>query len=245
MSGAAPEPITHVTVVVPARDEERLITRCLTSIAVAREHLRITHPTPVDVRVIVVLDRCSDGTEYAAQSAGVDVVSVDAGSVGAARRIGMTRALSNPTAHHLSDQHSPVRPPARRHWLLSTDADSAVPVEWLHTHVELAAGGAQVVAGLVRPDDCTAPQVLSRWHAAHPIHLGHDQIYGANLGIRADTYLLVGGFPAVDTGEDRYLVNAARAIGARIVATDRGTVTTSGRLDGRAPAGFAAWLRQS
>ena len=50
-----------IHVVVPARDEEGLIGRCLESLSVAREELRAARPS-LSVRITVVLDRCVDGT---------------------------------------------------------------------------------------------------------------------------------------------------------------------------------------
>lgn len=47
----------HVSVVVPARNEERYIAACLTAIGEAARHVQIP------VETVVILNRCSDGTE--------------------------------------------------------------------------------------------------------------------------------------------------------------------------------------
>lgn len=70
-------------------------------------------------------------------------------------------------------------------------------------------------------------------------------MHGTNLGIRASVYRAVGGYPAIAEHEDVELVAAARAVGAREVATDACWVLTSGRTDGRTPGGYARHLRES
>ena len=75
-------------------------------------------------------------------------------------------------------------------------------------------------------------------------HIGHPHVHGANFGIRADTYLELGGWPAVTSGEDVAMAHRA-AVNSRlrIVRTAAIPVTTSSRLAGRAPYGFAGYLR--
>ena len=53
--------IELIGVVVPASNERQLIGACLDALARARTHLR-RHVDGVDVRTIVVLDSCTDGT---------------------------------------------------------------------------------------------------------------------------------------------------------------------------------------
>lgn len=220
--------ISRISVIVPAHDEEHLIGRCLRAIRRSADHLHSVAPARADI--VVVLDRCLDETQLVARSHAVRILAIDAGSVGAARHAGVSDALT----------HNSIHP--RQHWLATTDADSVVPPDWLSTHLELAAVGAEVVTGLVTPDHELPTLLRHRWAAAHPVRTGHDHVFGANLGIRGDLYRAIGGFPSVRTGEDRALVDAANAVGARITATDRGIVTTSSRRRARAPEGFAHWL---
>lgn len=222
--------VTTIHVIVPARNEERLIGRCLSSIRIAEQHLaRVA--VDVEVALIVVLDRCHDDTARIARRHGARIVSSDAGVVGTARRIGVAAALA------CMESHAPVQ-----HWVANTDADSAVPPDWLWTHLDLADRGTHVVTGLVVPDHGLTAHQQFRWHTAHPVRSGHAHVFGANLGIRADTYSAIGGFAPMTSGEDRALVDAARAAGAVVVATDRGIVLTSPRRGSRAPDGFAHWL---
>ena len=67
----------------------------------------------------------------------------------------------------------------------------------------------------------------------------HHHVYGANLAVRADAYLDVGGFPHAVHGEDQALVDALEAAGHRLLRTTAVTVVTSGRLVGRATGGLA------
>jgi hypothetical protein len=71
--------------------------------------------------------------------------------------------------------------------------------------------------------------------------LGHGHIHGANLGCSAATYADAGGFALVDHDEDVAFV-AAEALAARIGWAKDIAVTTSSRLTGRAPGGFARYL---
>lgn len=223
--------IDAVSVVVPARNEERLIARCLRSIADAETRLNADSTSPIPVTVIVVLDRCRDATGTIVRAHQVDALVCDAGVVGVARSAGVDAAMRAVTV------------PPERHWLVTTDADSAVPRDWLSVHLALAARGAHVVTGLVTPElHHLTPRQQMLWEATTCVHAGHEHVYGANLGMRADVYRAAGGFPALTTGEDQALVDAARSLGATVAATDRGTVLTSARRRGRAPDGFAAWL---
>ena len=69
-------------------------------------------------------------------------------------------------------------------------------------------------------------------------------MHGANLGIRGDAYLALGGWPALPTGEDAELVRRATAAGhVRIARSAAIPVVTSTRRAGRAPQGFSGYLR--
>jgi hypothetical protein len=69
-------------------------------------------------------------------------------------------------------------------------------------------------------------------------------VHGANLGIRGDAYLALGGWPALPTGEDTELARRASSAGhLRIARTAAIPVVTSTRRAGRAPQGFSGYLR--
>lgn len=221
-----------VAVVVPVHDEADLLDRCLAALTTALDHTRQTHPG-VRIAPIIVLDACTDASEVIARSWPVRTLRIDARCVGTARHAGVAEAL---------DQLGDV-PPART-WIATTDGDSVVPLNWLSHQLDLHAAGAEVVLGTVRPDfaDLTA-QHAAHWIATH--HPGNPagNVHGANLGLSGEVYVAAGGFADLDEHEDVELVRGARAVGARVAATDRNEVVTSGRFDGRTPGGYAAFVR--
>jgi hypothetical protein len=61
----------------------------------------------------------------------------------------------------------------------------------------------------------------------------------------AEAYLRLGGFTELPVGEDVDLVERANAARLRIAWALDMAVTTSRRLDGRAPGGFASYLKET
>jgi glycosyltransferase involved in cell wall biosynthesis len=218
----------RMAVVIPARNEQQLIGRCLESVAVAAARSRaLPRRTPVDV--VVVADSCTDDTAAIARSvAGVTVIETAVASVGAARRIGVAAALAASAAR--SD----------RLWIANTDADSIVPAHWLTGQAAIARRGPELMLGTVTPEfaDLSAEQ-QDAWRARRTV----GEVHGANLGIRADRYLAVGGFAPLAEHEDVDLVARCVAAGVAPLATDSCDVTTSGRQVGRTPGGYARFLR--
>lgn len=224
-----------MAVVIPAHDEDELIGACLDAVRAAVRHLRITVGGAMTrVSVHVALDACFDATARIARAAGADLVVSTARGVGAARTAGVTAALA---AHDLA--------PLRRLWIAHTDADSMVPANWLTHQWELAASGADVVVGTVRPDfrDLSVEQTTA-WWATHEPGTANGHVHGANLGTRASTLVAVGGFEPVLEHEDVLLVAEAKSWGARLVASDAAWVQTSGRSVGRTAGGYAGYLRE-
>ena len=222
-------PVEHVVVVVPARNEEQLVARCLRSVVAAVDALR--GPT---AHVVVVLDSCTDDTARFARAfdGRVDVHEIAAGAVGSARAYGVAVGLA-------------AAPDPARTWIACTDADSQVPPNWLTEQLARADAGADVVVGTVRPDplDLTADQ-LTAWSATRRPSAPNGHVHGANLGIRADAYVRAGGFSPWPEHEDVDLVaRIAADPAASVVACDRGDVLTSGRRVGRTPGGYAGYLR--
>ena len=131
-------------------------------------------------------------------------------------------------------------------WLATTDADSAVPADWLAVQLELARGGAQAVAGTVQVRDWSQqpPAARARFDRTYGVPGdGHLHVHGANLGISAEAYVDAGGVPPLALAEDHALVDTLRARGSRLVATGRIPVVTSGRRESRTVGGFADHLR--
>lgn len=227
--------IDAVVVAVPAHDEEALLEACLRSVLASLDAVRSRVGTTA---VCVALDRCSDGSADIARRLGIPAVELQAGAVGAARAAAVAELIARVWAP------SPALP-LERIWTAHTDADSVVPVDWLVHQLDLAESGAEVVVGTVQPrfEDLDQEQ-LRAWHATHSPLVANGAVHGANLGIRADVLARIGGFPVVAVHEDVRTVEHARAMGARIIATDGARVLTSGRSVGRAPDGYARYLRE-
>ena len=226
------EPRWHLAILIPARDEERLLPRCLRSVETARQCL----PAAVTSDVIVVSDNSMDKTAEIARRllrrSGV-VVCTNAGRVGAARCVAAEVALQR------------YRGPREYCWLANTDADCEVPTDWLLDQLSIAAQGFAAVAGTVRVDlVCRARRARVRRSSfgrlTSPDADGtHPHVHGANLGVRADAYLRVGGWLNLATAEDHDLWNRLHRSGHQHLSDARLQVTTSGRRLGRAPSGFA------
>jgi hypothetical protein len=190
----------------------------------------------------VVADRCGDDTARLARAAfggwrcGTVVANSHTSSIGEVRDLGF-RAVQRDLAGH---------PPGQT-LLLSTDADTTVEPGWAREHVARAAEGSHAVAGTaalsVSPATPLARDRYQRVLDAARRPEGHGNIYGANLGVRADAYTAVGGFLALPTGEDHDLWQRLRRAGYRLCYDTSARVVTSARLTGRAPHGLAGLLR--
>lgn len=168
---------------------------------------------------------------------GVGVPGVGAPGVGALRDLGIRRVLARLGAY-----------PPERTWLLSTDADSTVPPEWVVMHLRHATSGAHAVAGLAELAGVRhlPVEALDRYQAivASGVHgARHDHVYAANLGVRADAYLAVGGFPRSGPGEDHGLWRRLHVAGYHLEQPTDLRVRTSARVHGRAGGGLAELLR--
>lgn len=216
--------------VIPAHDEEALIGRCLASVTRAVAWARERRPELV-ATVVVVLDACSDTTAPQVRRWPVESLPITARNVGTARRLGVAHALSLLDADPVDT------------WIAMTDADTVVPRDWITHQLDLADAGVDLVLGTVRPDfaDLSARHA-AYWRATHHRGRPPGNVHGANLGVRASTYAEAGGIPDLVEHEDVALVRAVRALGARERASDVHEVETSGRLTGRTPAGYAAFL---
>jgi len=227
--------IQTIAVVVPVRNEEECLPRALAALTDAIDFLGASVGADApDVRVVVVLDRCTDDSAaLAARYADFSTIVVDAGAVGAARRAGVRFLLGGAA-------HAP-----ENIWVATTDADSAVPLTWLTAQLACAHAGVDLVLGTVLPDLPGEHPQHRRWASEHRIVEGHPYVHGANMGVRADCYLAAGEFLPIVTDEDVLLVLALRALMVRERRIATIPVLTSSRSIGRAPGGFAEYLRRT
>jgi cellulose synthase/poly-beta-1,6-N-acetylglucosamine synthase-like glycosyltransferase len=223
----------HIAVLIPARNEEELLPRCLRSILAAAAEL----PKGVTADFVIAVDNSSDRTLEIAKrmlsGRGV-AVSTQEGIVGRARAVAARTALKR------------YRGALSRGWLAPTDADSSVPRNWLNEHLHLASENVEAIAGTVDIDSFAehGPLVPERFRTSYHIRPdgSHPHVHGANMGVRADAYVRAGGWKNIATAEDHDLWNRLEKAGARRLSVSRIQVLTSGRRIGRAPHGFAETL---
>lgn len=221
--------IEAAAVIIPAHNEEALLSSCLAALRQAAATL-----PAMPVHTVVVADACTDGTARLAREAGASVVEISAHNVGAARAAGMKAALRG----------RPGLDPAQV-WLATTDSDTLVPARWLSRQIQYAEQGWDAVLGTVTVADWAGrPAGLPALFAAH-YHHGtetHQHIHGANLGVRASAYLAAGGFQALRTGEDHALLESLGSAGCTILPVMDIAAETSARRQARAPRGFSHLL---
>lgn len=211
-----------IGVVVPAHNEAACLAGCLRSLVAASTHPELSGEA---VRIVVVLDGCTDLSATIAAQFPVISLASSACNVGEARAAGAQAMLD-----------------VGARWLAFTDADSVVSERWL---VDQLALSSDAVCGTVVVDDWSDYALeVQRVYDAHYCQLdGHRHIHGANLGVSADAYRRVGGFEPLKAHEDVALVRALERAGAQIAWSAKPVVRTSARCNGRAPEGFAGYLR--
>ncbi len=163
------------------------------------------------------------------------------------------------TARRLAMDAGLARIDPDRGVLISTDADTRPPSDWISAMLRAIDAGLDIVGGRIVVDDAeplaadmNAMQVKldrywacvraieddidpCRWDPA-PRHGDHT---GASLAILAPLYRTAGGVPAIPAGEDRALVEAAVAAGGRLGHPISVWTRVSARTIGRATGGMA------
>jgi glycosyltransferase involved in cell wall biosynthesis len=215
------EETSMIGVVIPAHNEEKYISECLSSVLLATRHPGLHGKV---VKILVVLDDCSDNTGQLVSAQGVAKFDVSFQNVGKARATGAEEFLR-----------------AGAQWLAFTDADTIVPQDWLVRQVEFMA---DAVCGTVEVDswDEYGKVVRSEYLQRYQFIENHRHIHGANLGLSATAYRSAGGFQHLAAHEDVHLVVDLERIGARIVWTATNPVITSARKDYKCREGFGEYL---
>ena len=227
--------IRALAVGIPAHDELDGIEQCLRSVVEA------SRVVGVPTAVVVAADACRDATAERAEAVLASAPDLRSAvlrtahrAAGAARRDALDAAL------RLFDV------PAAQVWLATTDADTVVHRSWLQSHLSWARSGVDGIAGLVQVDWTGHPLDLPTRYAesiaSGGTALGHRHVHGANLGVLASRWLEVGGCGDAAVAEDHELWRRLQSVGAEVLGVDNLFVTTSGRLSGRSPLGFAHYL---
>ena len=239
-----PSPALRACVVVPARDEEALVARCVRALATQQGVAAGAY------EVLLVLDRCVNRTEAAARAEAaahpalaLHLVAAQGTGAGRARRTGMDLAYERLAGLGRADG-----------LIASTDADSVPAPDWLLAQLEAAEAGARAIGGLIvlDGDGGLPPGALRRRDARLAGRLeraradgagDHAFFSGASLAVTAEAYRAVGGLEPRAALEDQALEEALGRAGIPIARTSRARVRTSSRTSGRAPRGLSADLR--
>jgi hypothetical protein len=249
-------------VAIPARDEEQRLPVCLSALARQRDR----HGKTLDracFGVVIFANNCRDRSAELARSFGerssLTVRVVEASlppaeaHAGNARRAAMDLAEAWLFEERVSGGV-----------ILTTDADSRVSEDWIAKNLAAVDAGVDAVLGSIALDEegDLLPQALHRrgrlesaYEAllielsalldplAHNPWPHHATISGASIAVTREANLRVGRLPRVPLGEDKAFVAELVRHDAKIRYCPELRVTTSGRLDGRAPGGVADTLR--
>lgn len=228
--------MTTVGVVIPAHDEADRVGNAVRSVVAACARVDAT------CVVVVVDDESSDDTAAIAQA------TLDGSSVTGTVITGAFGRAS--CARHVGiEQIAAMTVDPIDTWVLSTDADSVVPVTWVQSYLSHHRRGEVAAAGIVDLiDDEVGLLIGERWRrdygATVAVDLTHPHVHAANLGVRLDVYEQVGGFGDLERAEDIDLWRRVRAAGHVPVADGSIVVSTSARMSGRVELGFAHALQR-
>lgn len=170
----------NVSIVVPAHNEAQSLGACLEALS----HQKSTH----NVEVIIVNNASTDRTEAVAKSwqkqLSLTIINEPLKGRGRARRSGFAAAKSD--------------------IILSTDADSIVPSDWVERLVRVlvespqaaAASGSSYIADGTRITNWTMKTGMPISLRLYRLFIGHYMLTGANFAIRRQAYEAAGGFDA-------------------------------------------------
>lgn len=224
-----------VTVVIPARDEERQIGACLEALA---GQIGVEMKC---VLTVLVLDGCRDATGWVAIKTAAAHSSLRLKIIeGPGQGVGPARARGMRLARRLVDDTAPGA------LLASTDADSRVSPNWLAEQQRAAELGAMAIGGRVELDEDEARHCLAAAEhrarriperlaavRAHTPGAEHHQFSGASFSLTPRAYDLIGGLPEPEVLEDEALERQLLAAGIPISYLRAVHVITSARLEGR------------
>jgi hypothetical protein len=238
---------------IPVHNEEDCIAALLRSFAAQTGCGRFA--------VVLLLNNCTDRTRAIVETMAPALPFTVHPIV---RRLGPDRANAG-TARRLAMREAARLAPANG-VLLSTDADSVLPPNWIAANLAALRAGADAVAGraVIDPDDEAAlpaqmvadeervqllttlldridwlidPDPADSWPR-------HTEESGASIAVTKAAFTRIGGIPAMKLGEDRAFFAALKREDARIRHAPEIAVTVSGRLHGRAKGGMADTMRR-
>ncbi|GAA5014610.1 glycosyltransferase family A protein [Acinetobacter puyangensis] len=213
-----------IGIVIPAHNEETDLPACIHAMQIAIDEIG---SLAIDVRILVVLDNCTDQSLNIIQQAGIDYLQCDAQCVGIARDLGIRQMIATGAQ-----------------WIACTDADSRVDRYWLQQ--QLQHQPTDVICGVIELDcwQHLSQTARKKYLSHYQDRMDHRHIHGANLSFSATAYLQVGGFEALTCHEDVGLIQRFLDEEYQIIWSNLVRVTTSSRLNARAPNGLSAFLKQ-
>ena len=250
-----PPHFPDTVIAIPVRNEAERIEACLRAIDAQ------TDVAPGSLGLVLFLNNCTDGTQAIVEalrptlSVPMRVTHVEfaEAQAGWARREAMNAAVEW------------IGPVAAGGTILSTDADSRVPPDWVARNCAALRAGADAVAGRIELDAGEAALLPPSLHERGRLEDAYSAVLteiearldpdpydpwpchrttiGATLAVTRDAYVAVGGMPAIALGEDGAFVAALLRQGFHVRHDPDVVVTVSGRLVGRAPGGVADTIR--
>lgn len=203
--------MSRVSVVVPARNEEKLLPRCLFALRQQRFG---------GFEIIVVDSASSDDTQKVARSFGARVIRLEEAGVARARQAGFEAATGE--------------------IIVSTDADALSDPEWLQRTVapfrDPAVVGTFGTIELTGSRIWTLPaHSLFSWFQALNMLLKRPLFCGPNFAVRKDVFRDVDGFKVngeyPDEAEDVQLAQKLRKRGKIVFLPHSRVIVSSRRLD--------------
>lgn len=164
----------RMSIIIPAKNEERYIGDCLTSVLASRTET-------VDDVVVVVDERSSDATEQIARTFPVTVMRVSTPGTNSARQRGAERTQSEILAF--------------------IDADCRIDRQWIDA-IEKAFSRSPTLACISGPYDYYDLHWMKKWIYEAYIHtlsklltlLFGEKVYGGNFAVRRSAWEASGGF---------------------------------------------------
>jgi hypothetical protein len=267
---ASPLPQCEVCVIVPVRNEAKLLEACLNALA-NQVDLR---GQPIDSQgyeVILLANNCSDSSaaiahRFSQQHPDFRLHVVERTLPPSEAYIGRVRQMLMDEAYARLASLGLAGLSPKSGIIASTDGDTQVSSTWIAaTQLEIYRG-ADAVGGRITADEtsCDAldPFVKKRYlqgdyyhqlivelesyldltpHDPWPRHAQH---YGASFAVTAQMYHNAGGMPATQSPEDVAFYRALLRVGARFRHSPLVQVSTSARQTIRIEQGFAAQLNQ-
>ena len=249
-------PRIRAVVAIPIRNEADRLAACLAALQAQ------TGLTAGTFGVVLFLNNCTDDTAaiaaasltHASFPCQIIERNWDRAQAGWARREAMEAAASWLRAVGRPDGV-----------ILTTDADSRVPADWVALNLGIIANGADAVAGRIALDTADAAKLPDALHARGRLEGAYESLLtelvavldpiphdpwprhrtrsGASIACTLAAYESVGGMPALSLGEDRAFLALLVGDDVRVRHDPDVVVVTSGRLDGRAAGGAADTMR--